>query len=51
MQKLFLLGAIFMMMSCSTGVNNSTNSTTNDSIKTDTTVIDSSAIDSTVCPD
>lgn len=47
MKKLFLLGAIFMMMSCSTGVNNSTNST----IKVDTTVVDSSAIDSTVCPD
>lgn len=51
MKNLFLLGATFVIMSCSISVNKSTNSTSNDSIKVDTTIVDSSAIDSTVCPD
>lgn len=51
MKKLLVLSVLFTLLSCTTGSNNSVNTTTNDSTKVDTTVVDSSAIDSTVCPD
>ena len=46
MKKLLVLSVVFTLLSCSTGSNNSVNSTSSDSINVDTT-----AIDSTVCPD
>ena len=46
MKKLLVLSVLFTLLSCSTGSNNSVNSTSIDSINVDTT-----AIDSTVCPD
>ena len=51
MKKLLVLGVLFTLLSCSTGSNNSVNSTSNDSINVDTTVADTTEIDSTVCPD
>ena len=51
MKKLLVIRVIFTHLRCSTGSNNSVNSTSNDSINVDTTVVDTTAIDSTVCPD
>ena len=51
MKKLLVLSVLFTLLSCSTGSNNSVNSTSNDSINVDTTVVDIIVIDSTVCPD
>ena len=46
MKKLLVFSVLFTLQSRSTGSNNAANSTSNDSINVDTT-----AIDSTVCPD
>ena len=51
MKKLLVLSVLFTLLSCSTGLNKSVNSTSNDSINVDTKVVDTTAIDSTVCPD
>lgn len=51
MKKLLVLSVLFTLLSCSTGSNNSVNSTSNDSVNVDTTVVDTAVIDSTVCPD
>lgn len=51
MKKLLVLSVLFTLLSCSTGSNNSVNSTSNDSVNVDTTVVDTTGIDSTVCPD
>ena len=51
MKKLLVLSVLFTLLSCSAGSNNSVNTTSNDSINVDTTVIDTTETDSTVCPD
>ncbi len=44
MKKLLVLSVLFTLLSCSTGSNNSVNSTSNDSINVDTTVVDTNMI-------
>lgn len=39
MKKLLVLSVLFTLLSCSTGSNNSVNSTSNDSINADTVVV------------
>ena len=51
MKKLLVLSVLFTLLSCSTGSNKSVNSTSNDSINFDTAVVDTTGVDSTVCPD
>ena len=51
MKKLLVLSVLFTLLSCSTGSNNSVNSTSNDSVNVDTAVVDTTKVDSTVCPD